>query len=109
MSIDTNELILQFGQAIGGAVEPFLPVFKRLMLEELIAVKAALNEGKSDAVLAVLHNGMTLDELAAEKAALVAVTNAMADTNAARRQAAQEVLMAILKAALSVALGLVAL
>ena len=109
MTTDNNELILQFGEAIGGAVQPFIPAFKRLILDELIAIKAAMNEKNTDAAMAILHNRMTLEELAEEKLALVAVTNAMADSNAAKRQAAQDVLMAILKAALSVALGMVAL
>ena len=109
MTTDNTQLILQFGQAIGTAATPFIPAFQRMALDELIAVRALLIQQDTDTALEIVHGKMTLDELAAEKLALVPVTNAMADTNAAKRQAGQEVLMAILKAALSVALGMVAL
>lgn len=109
MTTDNTELILQFGQAIGTAATPFIPAFQKMALDEIIAVKALLYQKNTDAALAIVHQKMTLEELAEEKEALVAVTNAMADASAAKRQAAQDVLMAILKAALSVALGMVAL
>jgi hypothetical protein len=109
MTIDNTELILQFGQAIGTAVGPFIPAFQKMALDELIAVKALLNQKDTDAVLAIVHEKMTLDELAAEKLALVPVANAMADTSAAKKQAAQAVLTAILKAAFVIALGMVGL
>jgi len=100
-----NDIVAQFGKAIGMAATPFVPAIQRMAMDELIALKTAINEKNLDAAWQAVHAGMTGDDLAAEKVELTKLTEAMADKNAARKQAANDLAWAVLKAAISVALS----
>ena len=112
MAIDPTILqqaITQFGAAIGPSIEPYLPAIQRFGMAELLAFVGLLQQKSKDAALQQVHDKMTAEELANEKVKLADLTAAMADSNAEKRATASAILMAVLKAALVIGLGLVGL
>jgi len=105
MDTQQTKLIDELGQAIGGAAAGYLPAFKRMAMDELLAVGTLLNEKNVDAAMTAIRAKMTNDELAAETVALAGLLGAMADDNAAKRKMANDLLMAIFKAAFGVLLS----
>lgn len=105
MEPTTQAAIEKFGLAIGGSIEPYLPALKRFTLAEILAFWDMLDQKNKDAAIQAVHDKMTLPEMAAEKEQLAALTAAMADSNAEKRKLANDILMAILKVALGVALA----
>lgn len=105
MTEQQQKMLADFGNAIGMAATPFVEPIKQMAMDELLALKQAINEKDLDAAWKLVHEKMTGEELAAEKVELRKLVEAMADKNAARRQAANDLAWAVLKAAISVALS----
>jgi len=108
-TIDPNllqQIIDQFGIAVGQSIVPYLPAIKTFTMAELLAFANSLNQKSLDAALLQVHNKMSADDLVAEATQLADLTAQMADTNAAKAATAKAIMEAILKAALQVILGL---
>jgi hypothetical protein len=95
----------QFGRGIADVAVIYVPAIKRLAMKELLAFANLLNEKKYDEAKKVFLALMTAEELAAEKAKLADLAVQMANDNYEKRQMAQAIFGAILKAALGVLLS----
>lgn len=87
----------------------YAPALARMVLDQLMAVIEQLRTGKSAAAMEAIRDHMTAEELAAEKKALTPLLAAMAEERAEGVRIFNELAMAGLKAALALAIGMVAL
>jgi len=100
-----DQIIAQFGVAIGTSVVPYLPAIKTFTMDELLAFANLLQQKSLDAAIKQVHDRMTPDELASEATQLAALTAQMTDNDYAKRQVASNIAMAILKVGLAIVLG----
>lgn len=109
MSDEAKKLVEQFGVAVGTAAAPYAPAVKRMTMMEVLALGTLLQEKKRDEAFAALRDKMTDNELADETVALAELMEAARDENYRRRKLAEEITLAVLKAAFSVLLSAVLL
>jgi len=109
MELAKQILIDKCGVAIGGAAAAYVPVLKRMAMEELVAAYALLNEKKIDEVKVAVRAKMTPNEQANEVMAIGVLEGDRADAKVAKLKAINDITEAVLKAAFSVLLSAVLL
>jgi len=109
MELAKQILIDKCGEAIGGAAAAYVPVLKRMAMQELVAAYTLLNEKKIDEVKLAIRGAMTPDEQANEIMAIGVIEGEHADAKVAKIKALNDINIAVLKAAFSVLLSAVLL
>ena len=100
-----SALAEQFGVAVAGSLTIYLPAIRRLAMDELVAFAQSLSVKDYDAAYKTVAAKMTLEDLAAEKAALASLAELRATARAEAVALSDKIGLAILQAALGVVLS----
>jgi len=105
MTEDTRLLIERFGLAVGTAAAVYVPAIKKMAMTEALALGTLIREGERDKAIKAVRAKMSNDELAQVAVTQKDLLEAMTDENYARRMTANDLSLAVLKAAFSVLLA----